>query len=146
MLADRLRVPRWLLRIPALQPLLQALHNLRTTLFLRPEEQAQRLIHAGKSGQAIELYRRATADGGHDLHVLLNTTQILFASNRYDEAADSAAKAVRHSPANKDAWLALGQVEYARRRRDREAAAGNASRHGVSVPANPHLYLSEEAP
>jgi tetratricopeptide (TPR) repeat protein len=117
MLAERLRVPRFLLRIPAFQPLLRNLHNLRVKLFLRPEEQAQRLINTGKPDQAVELYQQA-AGGRQDLRVLLNAAQIYFASNRYDQAADAVAKAVRHSPESKEAWLALGQIEYARRRRD----------------------------
>jgi tetratricopeptide (TPR) repeat protein len=143
MLAERLRVPRFLLRIPAFQPLLRNLHNLRVKLFLRPEEQAQRLINTGKPDQAVELYQQA-AGGRQDLRVLLNAAQIYFASNRYDQAADAVAKAVRHSPESKEAWLALGQIEYARRRRDLALSTGNTTQHGVAVPAHPHQHLNEE--
>ncbi|MGE3521020.1 MAG: DUF268 domain-containing protein [Vicinamibacterales bacterium] len=144
MFVDRVRVPRWMLRNPRLQPLLQALHKLRKKMFLRPEERAQRLLAEGGPDQPAELLQRKGPGRAADPRSLLDAAHFLFAAGRHDEAADAASRAVRLFPGKFEAWVLLGQIECVRAPDGRSSRGRGDVPHESALPIDPSQRLIAE--
>jgi len=140
MLADRFRVPRWLLQIDAIQPLLQWLRLLRQRFFLRPEERAQQLLDRGQPAQALGFYRDGIEAGRRDLSFLVQASHIFLVGNRVDWARETSGHAVRLHPGELEAWRVYGLVESAWRRTSGDAPAA----HGHAAGTGGQSLIEED--
>ncbi|MCC6470553.1 MAG: DUF268 domain-containing protein [Alphaproteobacteria bacterium] len=136
----RLRVPRWALDIPALEPLLTRLHHLRQRYYTRPEEHAMHMALRGNTDDAVRAFDSLGA-GKKDLGASLGAVQALISAQRWEEARDRARQVVADFPGDMSAWLQLGQAEYAIAQR---SPAARSSAHGEAPPAQPLLQEDGE--
>lgn len=132
----RLRVPRWMLAIPALQPLLQRLHDLRVHFFPRVKERANRHNDRGRSDGLLQ----GLGSGGNaKLGELLGAAQSLLTQEKLEEAHAKTLAAVAEFPGEAESWRALGQIEYAIEKRQPAPSPGAAGHAAPWHSAQPLL-------